>query len=178
MPPIHYRIEVQPDMDQKKKYTELPYMETHKCFGCGPANASGLRMKFFTDGERVFSWLTVPDHLCGWKNLVHGGVISTILDEVMGRSVIYFLRCLGLTKSIAVDFLHPVIIGDKLRVEGRVLEAQNERQARAEGLLFNNEGVMCARGKGVFGLYSPEFLRKKGVAEEETLLWFETFFKE
>ncbi len=55
----------------KKEYnrTELPYMENHQYLGCGLANSSGLRMKFFTDGDIAFSSLTVPKHLCGMKNV-------------------------------------------------------------------------------------------------------------
>ena len=50
---------------EKEKYPKhLPNRETHYCFGCSPANPSGLQMKFYTKDSSVFSRLTVPDHLC------------------------------------------------------------------------------------------------------------------
>ena len=73
-------------MNPDKAYRTLPNMENHGCFGCGSMNPSGLRMKFFTDETSIVSWVNVPQHLCGWSNLVHGGVISTLLDEIVGRS--------------------------------------------------------------------------------------------
>ena len=77
---------------ERSEYRRLPHREKDSCFACSPNNASGLHMEFFTNGEKVVSWLRVPKHLSGWDNIVHGGVIATILDEVMGWSA---LRCAG-----------------------------------------------------------------------------------
>jgi len=162
-------------MDREDGYKQMPNMETHKCFGCGPMNPSGLRMKFYANDESVCSWITVPEHLCGWKNLVHGGIISTILDEMMGRSILYFLKCLGLTKSMQVDFIKPVYIGEMLKAEGRVLERKSDREALVEGLIFNHDGELCNRSTGTFGLFTADFLRERNIADEETLQWLEAF---
>ncbi len=64
----------------------LPNDDNHNCFGCSPNNKSGLKMEFYTNKEKdsVFSWLSIPGHVCGWGNIVHGGIVSTILDEAMG----------------------------------------------------------------------------------------------
>ena len=95
-------------MEKNNDPKHLPNRETHNCFGCSPINASGLQMKFSTDESTVFSRLTVPDHLCGWDRLVHGGVISTILDEIMSWTGIYMLKQITMTKSMTVDFIKPV----------------------------------------------------------------------
>ena len=63
-----------------EEYIQLPNRRDHNCFGCSPVNASGLQMTFYANETAVFSKVTVPEHLCGWNNLVHGGVLSTILD--------------------------------------------------------------------------------------------------
>ena len=68
-------------MKDLEGYKRLPNTETHNCFGCSPINPSGLQMKFFTDDKTVFARVTVPDHLCGWNNVIHGGVLTTMLDE-------------------------------------------------------------------------------------------------
>lgn len=160
-------------MDQKTGYTLLPNMEDHECFGCGPANPSGLQMKFFTDGGSVVSWVTVPPHLCGWSRLVHGGVISTMLDEIMSRSVIYLMKTLGLTRRMEVEFLRPAFIGKELKVEGKIRESSNDREALAEGFLYDEEGRVCARSSGSFILFSTDRMRQMGVAEDGILDWFD-----
>src|SRR5210317_2293445 len=105
-------------MDLKKDCKHLPNSETHNCFGCSPTNSSGLQMKFYTNDSSVFSGVTVPKHLCGWNNLIHGGILSTILDEIMSWAAIYLLKRITLTKSMAIEFLKPVYNEQTLRAEG------------------------------------------------------------
>ena len=106
-------------MDKRKGYKPLPNLENHKCFGCSPSNPSGLQMKFYSKDESVFSWVTVPDHLCGWHNLAHGGAISAILDEIMGRTALYILNKLIMTKAMNIEFLKPVLIGQRDESAGK-----------------------------------------------------------
>jgi acyl-coenzyme A thioesterase PaaI-like protein len=60
---------------------ELPH--THGCFVCGESNSSGLKLRFQTDGQKVSSkFIPRPEHI-GFRGTVHGGIISTVLDEIM-----------------------------------------------------------------------------------------------
>ncbi|MCJ7602424.1 MAG: PaaI family thioesterase, partial [Desulfobulbaceae bacterium] len=90
-------------------------------------------MHFFSDGDSVVSRVAVPDHLCGWGRVVHGGIIATMLDEIMGWTAIYLLKRLVLTKSLRVQFEKPLFAGDMLWLEGRVLEKRGEREALLTG---------------------------------------------
>jgi uncharacterized protein (TIGR00369 family) len=154
-------------------YTLLPNRTDHRCFGCGPENQVGLQMQFYTNGEAVASWVTVPAHLCGWSNLAHGGILFTMLDEIMARSIIYGLRCIILTKSITVEFRKPVPTGTEVRAEGRVLQVLSEREATAEGTICNDAGDVCARATGTFATINPETARKLGIADDAMFRWFE-----
>lgn len=155
-----------PAIDQ---LTLLPNLDSHSCFGCSPRNTAGLRMQFSTDGESVFSSLIVPPHLCGWERLIHGGVISTILDEIMGRTVIYRLRKLGLTRSMTIDFLKPLRIGESILAQGRILEQIGDRKARVEGLIMSGDGRIGARSVGEFALFTPEAIARHGIIGPETM---------
>jgi uncharacterized protein (TIGR00369 family) len=126
-------------------------------------------MKFFSDGQGLFSWLTVPGHLCGWDTLVHGGVLSTMLDETMGWTAIHFLKTFALTHSMSVEFLKPVYIGEEVRVEGRVLEVRGKREATAEGRLYNGEDTLCVKAVGTFRLFTAEAIVRLGIMKEETI---------
>lgn len=156
-------------MDNRQGLKALPVRESNLCFGCSPMNPYGLQMRFHTNGEALFSWVTVPPHLCGWKDLVHGGVITAMLDEIMGWSALYFLKSFILTKSIAVDFLKPVYAGKSIRVEGRLAAARSEREAEMEALLYDCEGKLCSRAVGVFALFSPEKALEMGICDETVL---------
>jgi uncharacterized protein (TIGR00369 family) len=163
-------------MENKIDPRRLPNRETHNCFGCSPINPSGLQMKFYTQDSSVFSRLTVPDHLCGWDRLVHGGVISTILDEVMSWTGIYLLKQITMTKSMTVDFIKPVYINSELKAEGLVLEKTGKHEALLEGRLYNQEGTLCARSRATFVIFSPAVAKRLGIARKEHLEWFEEIY--
>jgi len=156
-------------MDDRKGYRLLPNLENHKCFGCSPSNPSGLQMKFYNKGDSVFSWVTVPEHLCGWHNLAHGGAISAILDEIMGRTALYILNKLIMTKTMTVEFLKPILIGQEMKAEGKVLDYKNDREAIIDGFIYNGEGILCAKGTGTFALFTPEVLMEMGIMDGDLI---------
>ncbi len=164
-------------MELEKDCICLPNSETHNCFGCSPINPSGLQMKFYANDLRVFSEVTVPQHLCGWNNLIHGGVLSTILDEIMSWSAIYLLKRITLTKSMTIDFLKPVYIDQILRAEGNVLEVRDKHEAVMEGRLLNSDGTICTRSTANFAIFSPAVAKRLGIADQEHLRWFERIYK-
>jgi uncharacterized protein (TIGR00369 family) len=96
-------------------------------------------MTFYTDEAAVYSKITVPDHLCGWNNLVHGGVLTTIMDEIMSWAAIYLLKRVPMTKSISVDFLKPVYVGNPLKAEGTILDNKGKHEALMEGRIYNKK---------------------------------------
>ena len=116
-------------MGSEKDYQHLPNSSEHYCFGCSPVNPSGLQMKFFADRDTVFSNVTIPDHLCGWSNIAHGGVLTTILDEIMSWAALHFLKRITMTKSMKIEFIQPVYIRNPLKAEGKVLEQTGKHEA-------------------------------------------------
>ena len=90
-----------------EKYTQLPNSSDHNCFGCSPINKSGLQMKFYADDNTVYSDVSVPDHLCGWSNITHGGVLTTILDEIMSWTALHFIKRITMTKTMEIEFIKP-----------------------------------------------------------------------
>ena len=153
-------------MERSGNFRPLDNRDDHNCFGCSSTNAYGLQMKFFTDDEALFSWFTAPRHLCGWDNLVHGGVLATMLDETMGWTAIHFLKKFALTHSMTIEFHKPVYIGEEIRVEGRVLEVRGKREATVEGLLYKGEDTLCAKSAGTFRLFTTEGIVRLGILEE------------
>jgi uncharacterized protein (TIGR00369 family) len=157
--------------ENRDDYILLPNGGNHNCFGCSPRNKSGLQMKFCSSHRRdsVISWLTVPDHLCGWSNLVHGGIISTILDEAMGWAALVILKKLVVSKSITVEFIKPVLIGKEIKVEGFASKMNSEREAVLHGSIRNEDGELCARSSSLVSLFSSESIRKMGFVDHDML---------
>ncbi|MCB1160093.1 MAG: PaaI family thioesterase, partial [Leptospiraceae bacterium] len=140
---------------------KIPNRENHKCFACSPMNSAGLKMVFFTNGESVVSEFRIPEHLCGWDDIVHGGIISTILDETMSWSSIYLLKRFILTQSMKVNFIKPIFTGRVSYSQGRIKRMLNPRKAVVEAYLYNEKKELCASSRGIFVLYTTEQARRR-----------------
>lgn len=136
------------------RFKPLPMLSNNSCFGCGSGNAMGLRMKFYSDGRSVASSLIVPGHLCGWREVVHGGIVATILDETMGWSAIYLMKKVVLTKRLTVDFLKPTLVNQALFVEGRVADRPDDRHVVIQAEILTQDEEISARSEGLFTLFS------------------------
>ena len=95
----------------------------------------------------------------------------------MGRAVIHKMRCLGMTKSMTVDFLKPITIDKELKVVGKVLEVMNDRECIAEAMIFNQAGQPCAKSTGTFALFRPDHSKKLGIKDEDAMAWFNAYVK-
>jgi acyl-CoA thioesterase FadM len=91
----------------------------------------------------------------------------------MSWSAIYFFKKVILTKTMTVDFLKPVLIGEALQIQGRIQEQISEREAVMEAKLLNPAGEICSRSRAVFALISPELSLKMGILDETGLKNFE-----
>jgi len=135
--------------ERHEHLTPFAHAANNSCFGCGPANATGLRLEFLlADDGSVVSLPVVPGTFDGHPGYLHGGIIATLLDEAMSKAV----RARGLpsmTRKMEVDYLRPVPSGAPIRIEGRVV--RNEpRKHWAEARILNEKGSVLAEGKGLF----------------------------
>jgi len=154
---------------ERQKLKALPVRENNNCFACGPQNSNGLQMKFYTDESSLFSFISIPKHMCGWNNVVHGGIISTMLDEIMSWSALYLLKKIILTKSITVDFIKPIIVEQPLTVIGQLNEHVHERKAVMSGKIYDNKDEICSKSVGTFSLFTPERIKEHKIMDEDAM---------
>jgi len=135
--------------------------EPHHCFACGELNEHGLQLEIHT--EPAGSWIetTLASGFQGWDSVAHGGIVCTILDEVMAWSVIG-RGTWGVTARLTVAFRKPIPTGRAIRAEGRVLE-MNRRASRTEGKVIDaTTGEVLATAEGTFmALPATELARLK-----------------
>ena len=152
---------------EEMPWTPLPRADK-ACFGCGTDNIHGLGMTFESDGQKVRSQVMVHPHFRGWSNLVHGGVLATILDEVMSWTVIHLTGKLMLTKGMTIAFKKPVRIGARLTAVGHIIERKDERRVRVAAVIRDEQGSVCVRSEGDFVLFSREqFLQMEVMPKED-----------
>lgn len=133
--------------------------EPHHCFACGELNEHGLRLQIHTDPEGAWIETTLAPGFQGWDSVAHGGIVCTILDEVMAWSVIG-RGTWGVTARLSVAFRRPIPTGRAIRAEGRVLET-NRRASRTEGKVLDAAtGEVLATAEGTFMALPPDQLER------------------
>jgi acyl-coenzyme A thioesterase PaaI-like protein len=118
------------------------------CYGCGMDNANGLRMEFRTEGERAVCEYTPSPYQQGYPGRMHGGLVTTMLDEAMGWAV-YGASAWGATARLSVRFRRPVRLDQRLRVEAWVTRNRS-RLIELRGELRDEAGVLLAEADGTF----------------------------
>ena len=142
-----------------RKLQPLAHGALNRCFGCGQANRSGLRLKFFVDEQQtIFCPLRLARRFEGPPGYAHGGVIATLLDEAMSKANRQF-GVLAMTRQMEVEYLKPVPLGVGLLLTGRHVEASG-RKHRCEAEIANENGVVLAQAKGLFIEVKSEMLRR------------------
>ncbi|TAL05976.1 MAG: PaaI family thioesterase [Chloroflexota bacterium] len=131
--------------------------EPHRCFACGELNEHGLHLILHTDATACWTELAIDEAFQGWEGVIHGGILCTILDEVMAWAVIG-RDTWGVTARMAVDFKRPVRAGQAIRAEGTVID-EGRRLFRTEGRIVDLvTGELLASGTGTYVAAPPERL--------------------
>jgi acyl-coenzyme A thioesterase PaaI-like protein len=111
----------------------------NRCFVCGQENPYGLHMHFAREPDGAISAEWRPtENWEGFKGIVHGGIIGTVLDEAMSKAVAA-IKCEALTGELRVRFRHHVSTGESLRIRGWVV-GKVKRLVKAEATLMAADG--------------------------------------
>lgn len=125
--------------------------DDHRCFGCGRLNPNGLRLAFYAeaDGSGVWAPFTpAPDHE-GYAGVTHGGIVSTVLDEVMAWAL-YGRGVWAVTARIGVAFRAPVEVGVPTRATGRLVADRGRLLELAGELRRATDGRLLAEATATF----------------------------
>lgn len=127
----------------------LPWTQT--CFVCGEANRHGLHLRSWVEpGGRVTLEHKARKEDLGYRNIVHGGIAATLLDEVMTWSAILDQRRPCVAAEMSFRLKRPIVVGDHLRVCGWVTR-NRRRILLTEGAIYDTEDrtLVSATGKYV-----------------------------
>ena len=123
--------------------------EPHRCFACGELNEHGLHLELHADPEGAWLETTLASDFQGWDEIAHGGIVCTILDEVMAWSVIG-QGTWGVTARLNVAFRKPIRTGTRVRAEGHLV-SMDRRAAKTAGRIIDPAtGHVLATGEGTF----------------------------
>ena len=118
--------------------------EYRQCFGCGQDNPIGLRLSFRQEGNTARAEYTPSELYQGWPGLVHGGILSCILDEAMGWVVmLQGINCI--TAEMQVKLRRPVSINKPLTITSSITR-QTRKLIKSKAAITLEDGTLIAEG--------------------------------
>ena len=118
-------------MEESKEYTF--------CFGCGKDNPIGLKLDMRVTGGLAYAdFVPRPEHQ-SYDDRMHGGLLATLLDEVMGNHVFKISGTPAYTADLHVRFKDSVRIGEPIHIESRFVSRRG-RLYIMTGAVTDNEG--------------------------------------
>lgn len=143
------------------KSLQETYAPGNVCFGCGPANDRGLRIRSFAAGEEVVCDWTPEPHHEAFTGVLSGGIIGTLLDcHSNWTAAWHLMRAAGadgppctVTADFAVQLKRPAPTGGPVHLVARVVESSADR-AVVESRLEAG-GKICATCRGTFVAVKP-----------------------
>ena len=136
------------------KSLQETYAPGNRCYGCGPANEQGLRIRSFEgDDEIVCDWTPQPHHLA-FENVVNGGIIGSILDcHSNWTAAVHLMKKNGLselpptvTSDFHVTLKRPTPMGTTLHLRAHVEESTEDRAVVEATLEANGKVTATCRG--------------------------------
>ncbi|MDD4876242.1 MAG: PaaI family thioesterase [Dehalococcoidales bacterium] len=132
---------------KRSKILSTTDKESTWCFGCGKDNPFSLKLDFQWDG-RIAKAEFIPAKLHeGWPGIVHGGIITTILDEAMSYATIFEgTNCV--TAEIRVNFKRPVLVDEPLTINSSVTK-KTRKIVETEACILSADGTLLAEGTAI-----------------------------
>ena len=121
----------------------------HACFACGQLNTHGLHLVLHVTGDTCWTELSLRPDFQGWEGIAHGGIIATVLDEVMAWALAS-ADAWGYTAKMSIEYRRPLPIGARIRGEGRIVERRRRLLTTSGRLLDAATGEVYATAEGLY----------------------------
>lgn len=140
-----------------------PYQNTpnHNCFGCAKNNPLGLKMNFFEEDDYIQSkWLPQKDFQ-GFENVLHGGIQTTLMDEIASWVVFVKLKTAGFTTQMNIKLIKSVLISKgEITIKAK-LQEQKRNLAFIHVEIYDSENILCSQGEFVYFTFSQDQAKQK-----------------
>lgn len=129
--------------------TAIALPRYHECFVCGKDNPSGFNITFYYRNGRIEADFIPQERHIGYQNIVHGGLLATLLDECMGWSTFLSRKVMCVAAEISVRYKVSAHVGDRLTVCGELV-SDRKRLINVRGEIVRDDGTVICTGEGKF----------------------------
>ena len=129
--------------------------ESQPCFGCSPDHPIGFRLRFSRIGNEEVTTTFLPgDTHQGPPGIMHGGLVTTLADEIAAWAIIGLLGKFGFTATLTAKFHRPVRVGTA--IEGRARISRNGTRVIVVEVTLSQAEVAAYTGQFTFAVLDKE----------------------
>jgi acyl-coenzyme A thioesterase PaaI-like protein len=121
----------------------------HNCFACGTLNRHGMGLLLHVEPRHSWTELALEEQFEGWAGMAHGGIVCTILDEVMAWALVGEDNW-GVTARLNVEFKRAVPIGARIRADGEIASSRRRIVETTARLVQVDDGTLLATARGTY----------------------------
>ena len=119
-------------------------------------------MEFYEEGDDIVSFWRPETYYQGWVDIMHGGILSTLIDETCGWVVTRKKQTSGFTTGLNLRFRRAVSTGDPLLTIRARIASQRRNLLTISASLCNAAGEVCVEGEAVYFLMNEDKAREMG----------------
>lgn len=159
--------------ERKRIYNPYTNLEGHNCFGCSSKNQFGLKMEFYEEGDYLLSEWNPANQFGGYKNVLHGGIQATLMDEIASWCIQIKLKTAGVTAGMNVRYRNPIYTDKgKLLIKSKIIKT-NHNLVSLKTEIFDADQQLCCEAELKYFTFPEEVAREKFYFPN-----FDEFFKE
>lgn len=145
----------------KKISNPFRHYEGYNCFGCSPNNPIGLHMEFIEVGDELISTWDPAPNFQGWYNVLHGGIQSTLMDEIASWVVFVKLKTSGVTSQLEVKYKKAVPSNmGAITIKAHLVEMKRNI-AIVDVKLFGPDNELCTVATVKYFTFPQEVAKEK-----------------
>lgn len=116
----------------------------------------GVRLRPQPTPDGVLATVIVPGHFQGFRGIVHGGIVTGLMDDAMWWAVFAVHGAVTLTAELTTRYRHPVPVSTALEVCAMVAPGRNRRLFACTAHISHPGGQVLAEAAGKFLVAPPE----------------------
>ncbi|MHB9131875.1 MAG: PaaI family thioesterase [Armatimonadota bacterium] len=127
----------------------MEFVADRMCFACGKDNPAGLHLTFSVDDDAYVSYFVADRTHQGYEGIIHGGIIATLLDEIMARYV-WTKAGPAATAKLEVRYRRPAPVGRRIEIRGWITaERRGGRAFETAAVARLEDGTILAEATGL-----------------------------
>ncbi|QIV96386.1 uncharacterized protein (TIGR00369 family) [Allofrancisella inopinata] len=144
-------------------YKPIEFPWDYTCFSSIDKNPIGIQLPLYHIGEHFYTKFKCLPHHVGWDNVIHGGVIALLCDDILGKHVLEVSKSFCMTRNLNIKYLKPTY-SKATHIFKTTIIRKGRTTVWAKVDIYNEKGDLCTYADADFALLEEQLAKHKDIA--------------